>query len=347
MVMVLTIPITTYMIITDYQQILQNELFQLSPNLLAVSQSNGFGEVYGSRLSPEVGELLKSKGVSWVLPEINDITGTSADNALILHGVHLPDYQKGLLFQMITGRALKPGDPSRVTMIGYRLATKQKLAVGDQIALRGRNFTIIGIFRVGTYADNGAWISLEDAQELLNYGQDVSVYLIPNEGIIKPGQELIQGVSVGRKGESSMILGQEFKRLPDYLSLVANTLGVVAALTLGNILWRMAWLRRKQFGVLRGMGFGLRFIFSYLIFQAVLTSSAALLFSILIAMTIGKYLANSITVFGLDISLSFNISTILATLLWTGIIILIGVLFPLLGINRLTTVQLLSTEESF
>ena len=203
------------------------------------------------------------------MPEINDITGTSADNALILHGVHLPDYQKGLLFQMVTGRALRPGDPSRLTMIGYRLASKYKLAVGDQIALRGRNFTVIGIFRVGTYADNGAWVSLEDAQKLFNYDQDVSVYLIPNEGIIKPGQKLIQGVSVGRKGESSMILGQEFKRLPDYLSLVANTLGVVAALTLGNILWRMAWLRRKQFGVLRGMGFGLRFIFSYLIFQAV------------------------------------------------------------------------------
>ena len=60
-------PITTYIIITDYQQVLQTELFQLSPNLLVVSQSNGFGEVYGSRLSPEIGELLKSKGVSWVL----------------------------------------------------------------------------------------------------------------------------------------------------------------------------------------------------------------------------------------------------------------------------------------
>ncbi|MHC1781496.1 MAG: ABC transporter permease [Anaerolineaceae bacterium] len=347
MMIVLVIPIFAYLVIVDYQQVLQSELFQLSPDILVVSQSNGFGEVYGSRLSPQVGKYLQSRGVSWMIPEINDITGTSVENALILHGVHLPDYQRGTFFQMVTGRALQPGDPSRLAMVGYRLAEKNETAVGDQILLRGRNFTVIGIFRVGTYADNGAWISLEDAQTLLNYDDDVSLYLIPNEGIIQPGQKLMEGVSVGRKGESSMILGQEFKRLPDYLGLVANALGFVAALTLGNILWRMAWLRRRQFGVLRGMGFNQRFIFLYLSLQALFVAGAAFLLAWLLALTIGKSLTDGLTVFGMTVSLAFSSTSVLSALAWTGVILMIGILFPLLGINRLTTIQLLSDDESF
>jgi ABC-type lipoprotein release transport system permease subunit len=347
MIMVLLVPITAFLVVTDYQRVLQEDLFQLSPDILVISQSNGFGEVYGSRLSPEVGEVLKARGVSWVVPEINDITGTSVENALIVHGVHLPDYRQATYFQMVTGRALEPGDAPRLTMVGYRLATKNKTAVGDQIDLRGRLFTVIGIFRVGTYADNGAWISLEDAQKLLNYGQDVSLYLIPNEGIIKPGQKLMEGVSVGRKGESSMVLGQEFKRLPDYLGLVANALGVVAALTLGNILWRMAWLRRRQFGVLRGLGFGSRFIASYLTIQAVFVSGAAFLAALLLATTVGKAMTESVTVFGMNVALNLSATSILSTLFWTGAIVVVGILFPLFGINRLSTVQLVSSEESF
>lgn len=347
MIVVLVLPINAYLVVGDYQRILETELFRLTPNILAVTQSNGFGEVYGSRLSPEVGEFLKSRGVSWVIPEINDITGTSVENALIIHGVSLPDYRKVEVFDMVTGRALQVGDPSRVTMIGYRLAADNRVIVGDKIALRGRDFTIVGIFRVGTYLDKSAWISLEDAQKLLNYDDEVSVYLIPDEGIIQPGQELIEGVSVGRRGESSMVLEQEFKRLPEYLQLIAHALGIVAALTLGNILWRMAWLRRRQFGILRGLGFDMRFTFVYLTFQAFLLSSVSFLLALLIARTVVRSLSEGLTVFGMSIILTFNLSSLLATIAWTGILLVIGVLFPLLGINRLSTIQLLSSDDSF
>jgi putative ABC transport system permease protein len=347
MMIVLMVPIFAYLAVTDYQQMIEREVFQLSPDILTVTQSNGFGEIYGSRLSPEVGEYLKSRGVSWMIPEINDITGTSAKNALVLRGIHLPDYQTGTAFQMVAGRALQPGDPPRATMIGYRLAEKYGTTIGDRILLRGRNFTVVGIFRVGSYVDNGAWISLEEAQRLLNYGHEVSVYLIPNEGIIQPGQELMKGVSVGRKGESSIILGQEFKRLPDYLGLVANALGAVAALTLGNVLWRIAWLRRRQFGVLRGMGFNLKFILAYLCYQAAVICGAAFLAALVLAETLGRSLTSGMTVFGLPVSLSFELSSILQTMIWTFVILLVGILFPLLGINRLSTIQLLSVDEAF
>jgi ABC-type lipoprotein release transport system permease subunit len=345
--LVLMVTINAYLVVADFKRVLGSEFFQLTPDVLTISESNGFGEVYGSRLTPEIGELLLSRGVSWVIPEINDVGGTSAENAMLLHGVHLSDYQNVELFEMVTGRPLQVDDPQRVTMIGYRLAEKHKTAVGDLISLHGRNFTVIGIFRVGTYADNSAWISLQDAQTLLNYGDDVSAYIIPDEGIISPGEEVTKGVSAGRRGESSMVIGQEINSIPTYLGLVANALGVVAALTLGNILWRLAWLRRRQFGVLRGMGFNLRFLFVYLGFQAAIITGAAFLIALLIAFTISKLVTDNLTVFGMTVSLSFNHQTVTQALLWAGAIFLISVLLPLLGIHRLSTVQLLSKDESF
>ena len=68
---------------------------------------NGFGEIYGSRLGPEVGELLRSRGVSWLIPEINDVVGNSAENVLLLRGVHLPEYRNVEFFDMVTGNPLE------------------------------------------------------------------------------------------------------------------------------------------------------------------------------------------------------------------------------------------------
>ncbi len=344
---VLAATINAYLIVTDLKRILDTEYFRLTPDVLTVSQSNGFGEIYGSRLGPEVGELLISRGVSWLIPEINDVVGSSAQNALLLHGVNLPDYHKVEFFDLVTGRPLQSGDPPRSTMIGYRLAEKQKTAVGDKILIRGRGFTVIGIFRVGTYADNSAWISLEDAQALLNYGSDVSAFVIPDEGVIAPGEQVAEGISAGRRGKNSMVIGQEISSIPVYMGLVANVLGVLAALTLGNILWRLAWLRRRQFGVLRGMGFNLRFLFTYLVFQAVIISAASFLLAVLTAWAISKLIVDQLTIFGMTVFLTFNNQTILQALLWTGAILILGVLFPLVGINRLSTVRLLSRDESF
>jgi len=52
-------------------------------------------------------------------------------------------------------------------MIGTSLADRLKTGIGEVIKLRGREFTVIGIFKTGSYEDSQAWISLQDAQKLL------------------------------------------------------------------------------------------------------------------------------------------------------------------------------------
>ncbi len=136
-----------------------------------------------------------------IIPEIHTVTGVSVQDATLLRGIDLRQYQRLETFSMLSGRSLHPGDSPRLAMLGVLLAERKHLKTGDAISLRGRNFTVVGIFQNGTYMDNQAWISLADAQALLGWGQDVSVYIIPDQGILHEGDTLPGGLSVTRKGE--------------------------------------------------------------------------------------------------------------------------------------------------
>ena len=98
-------------------------------------------------------------------------------------------------------------------MIGARLAEERQLLPGDMIPVRGRDFQVVGIFDVNTYASNEVWISLEDAQALLGWGTDVSVYVIPNGETYQEGDTLPGGISVVEKetaGQPCSLNGSHF-----------------------------------------------------------------------------------------------------------------------------------------
>ncbi len=202
LIMSVSIAIATAMVafLAAYRTGLAAEFNQQTSNLLVVHDNQNVGDIGGSRISSQAAEMLSGLGISLIIPEIHAVTGTSLQNATLLRGIDLEQYTRLESFSILSGRRLEPGDPPRLAMVGALLAGRQHLKVGDAISLRGRNFTIAGIFQNGTYMDNQAWISLADAQALLGWGQDVSVYIIPAEGILHEGDTLPGGLSVTQKG---------------------------------------------------------------------------------------------------------------------------------------------------
>ena len=112
------------------------------------------------------------------MAEIHTIVGTSLENAVLLKGVDLDHYAELDSFVVLAGRELRPGDSPRQAMIGSRLAERLGAGPGDTIRLRGRPFEVIGVFETGSYTENEAWVPLAGAQELLGWGQDVSLYVV-------------------------------------------------------------------------------------------------------------------------------------------------------------------------
>jgi putative ABC transport system permease protein len=342
MALLIAIAVGIFTTLAAYRSGLTNEFGRLAPNLLVVQETQSFGEFYGSRLSPTVGQQLKDMGLSLVIPEIHAITGTSAQNANMLRGIDLQQYAHVDDFTLKSGRKLEPGDPARSAMVGVKLAEGRNLHVGGTVSLRGRDFNIIGIFQTGAYMDNEAWIALADAQGLLGWGEDVSVYIIPDEGILHEGDLPLQGLSVARKGEGARFEADQFKPVMDLIGMVTLALGIAAALALTNILWRSAWSRRREIAILRTNGFPAASLAVYLLIQAVGVTLPGFLLGggLTWFLTVGVKVA----VTNFTITPQLNPSTILTGLGWCLLLMLAGSFIPAVWLNRLNLAQLLRSE---
>lgn len=342
MALSISIAIGLLAIVDLYRAGLAAEFNEQMPSLLLVHESQNAGEIYGSRISNQVGAMLSGMGIRMVIPEIHAVTGTSIQNAVLLRGIDLEQYTLLETFSLVSGRSLHPGDSPRLAMLGIRLADSRHLKPGQVISLRGRDFEVVGIFQNGTYMDNQAWISLADAQALLGWGQDVSTYVIPDGGILHDGDILPGGLSVSEKGESIRFIAAQYRLPISLLGDVGLTLALFAALTLTNMLWRLAWARRRDMAILRTIGFPNLSLVGYLLAQAV---GITLLGVCLGGMfTLFFLVAVHVTVSGFTIIPRLDGSTLLPSLEWIGLLMLAGSLVPALWLSRLNLAQLLHSE---
>lgn len=344
MALLFSMTFASFLTIIAYKNSLTDAYAHLSQNWLIVAKSDGVGEIHGSRLSPEVGELLVSNGYVHPIPEIHQVVGTSLATGMLMRGVSLDDYTKVSDFSMLSGSALTPKDEPRLAMVGITLAEIEKVTTGDEIRIRGRDFKVKGIFKTGTYQDNEVWISLADAQKLLNYGEDVSIYVIPDGGTFHEGQTIAESISVSRKGETGSMLGGEISSFYNYMGMVAIFAGVATIFTLANLLWRLAWLHRHEFGIIRTLGFGRWALIYYLFIQAFLILVTGLVVGSVLAVTVIFARAQQLTAFGLGLSPVINLQTISMALGVSILILFIGIAFPAIRIGQMSIPTLLGRD---
>jgi putative ABC transport system permease protein len=343
MALLFSITFATYLALITYQKSLSMTYYSLNTNWLVVQVSFGSGEIHGSRLNSDTEQLLKNYGYQ-PIPEIHQVVGTSISNGIMMRGVQPEDLLKVSPFKLLAGRNLVAADAPRLAMVGTGLANRLKINVGDVLKLRGRDFTVIGIFKTGSYEDSQAWISLSDAQKLLDYGSDVSIYYIPDDGALHEGFNLAQGILIGRRGEAGNTFGKEIMSFFGYIGLLGGFAGVATSITLTNLLWRLAWLHRREFGIARTLGFGKSSVAIYLLTQASLI--------LLLGASVGGFVAvvllisrvQDFSAFGIAITPIWDASTIGLIALITLLIAGIGVGFPAGKINSMTTPELLGRD---
>lgn len=342
MALLFSITFATYLALVTYQKSLSMTYFSLKANWLVVQEGSG-GEIHGSRLQPDLEQLLENYGYQ-PIPEIHQLVGTSLSNGIMMRGVQPGDLLKVSPFKLLAGRSLVSGDPPRLAMVGVSLANRLNLSVGDPLTLRGREFTVIGIFKTGSYEDSQAWISLDDAQKLLDYGSDVSIYYIPDDGALHEGSNLAHGISIGRRGDAGNTFGKEIMTFFRYLGLLGAFAGVATCITLTNLLWRLAWLHRREFGITRTLGFGRTSVVIYLLTQAglIVLLGAGLGGSFAILLLISRI--EDFSAYGIALTPVWDLSTISLIALITLLIAGIGVAFPARRINSMTTPELLGRD---
>ncbi len=340
--LLVTVPVGLFLSLRMFLSGMRSEYSRISAGMLVVQKSDSMGEIYGSRLGPQTAEQLRQMGYKNPIPAIQDVAGTAITNAVLMRGVDLLQYPALDEFQILAGQRLDITSSPRSAMIGYRLAEARSLVIGDLISLRGRDFTVTAIFKTGAYLDNQVWISLADAQALFNYGQDVSVYIIPDDGPLHAGDTLDGGLAVAQRGEMIRQIGEEYLSIVNFMGWVVQIMALATAAMLANILWRLAWQQRREMSLLRTLGFGAWTPGIYLTAQALAIVLPGSLLGVLAAQTLGKEVIQHIAGFGLETSV--ETSALLAAGALSLAIILPGIAVPVAWFRRFDLAELLRSE---
>jgi ABC-type lipoprotein release transport system permease subunit len=339
---VVAVSLLAVLLLDAYRSGLEDR-YRLGPSAyLVAQQSDTLGELHGSRLPASIVDQIQNQGVSHVVPEINTIIGTSPENALLLRGVPLNNYTLVETFRMISGRPLQPGDLPRLAMIGIGLSDTKGLGAGDTLTVRGRPFTIIGVFAVGTYADFETWIPLAEAQKLLGWGDDVSVVVFPAGEGLNPGESLSTGIDIVPRGQAALNVLDEWSPLFDLFGVVALTLGIAAALSLASMLWRLAWLRRRQLAILRSLGYRRLNLAFYLFVQSVGITLLAYTIALVGALIFTG--ASRIQSIGLTIDPNVNLAGAALALMVAVVIVIVASIVPAWRLAQLNLLELLRAE---
>lgn len=332
----------TYLTLLGYDQSMKDTFNPIKTTYLVIQEPVAFGEISGSLLPMDTAGRLHSLGVTQLIPEIHAITGTSVKDFRLVHGVDLDYYQEIYPFDLLAGRALRQGDPERTAMIGWRLAAKLNIDVGEPVMLRGRAFNVVGIFKTGSFSDHEAWIPLNSAQKLLGYGEKISIFLTPDDGLLQPGMILGNMLEVVQQGNGVSKALEQYLPILSLMGTVTQSLGAAAAFILTHVLLRLAWLRRHDLAVLRTVGFPSTSLGLYLLTQSlvVLVAGISIGFGVAFAM---PWLA-TIDVAGVAIRPEFTVEALFKSLAWLSAITLAGTLTPAWWLSRTNLSGLLRAE---
>jgi ABC-type lipoprotein release transport system permease subunit len=264
------------------------------------------------------------------------------EDAVLLKGVDLARYPELDSFVIRDGRGLRPGDSPRQTMIGRRLAERLEAEPGDTIRLRGRVFEVIGVFETGSYTENEAWVPLAGAQELLGWGQDVSLYVVTDGGRLTAGEQLLAGVSVGRRGELWSTFPRQWEGLMALIEAVTQAIGLAAAFSLAAMLWRLAWRQRWQIAILRSLGFGRSVFAIYLAVQGASVAFAGGVFGILGALALLRWVRPTLA--GVSLWPHVTAELLISTGVWLGFLTLLSVVVPVWVLGRRRVAELMTAE---
>jgi lipoprotein-releasing system permease protein len=339
---VVAVTLLAVLVLNAYRQGLEDRYGIETGGYLIAQSSGSLGEFKGSRLPSSVAGELSAKGSSLVVPQIHTIIGTSPENAILLRGIPLESYAQVEPFRIIDGRPLLEGDQPRLAMIGIGLAKAKDIGPGDPITIRGRPFTVAGVFAVDTYADFEAWIALSDAQQLLGWDSDVSVFVVPAGEGLNPGDTLPGGVSLETRGQTAASLLAEWQPLFRLLGMVTLVLTLAATIALANMLWRLAWLRRRQLAILRSLGYGRRELALYLLVQGAGITLAAFILGLLGALLFTNLA--QLQGFGLTVEPAVSATGAATALLLAAAIALGASALPAWWLTRYNLLELIRAE---
>jgi ABC-type lipoprotein release transport system permease subunit len=117
---------------------------------------------------------------------------------------------------------------------------------------------------------------------------------------------------------------------------------VAAAIALANILWRLAWLRRRDLAILQSVGFGKLAQAGYLFIQGLGITVLGLALGVAEALAVGGF--NRLNAAGVIIRPLYDARIIAVSLVFTACLTLAGTALPAWRLSRKNLVMMMRAE---
>ena len=234
-------------------------------------------------------------------------------------------------------------------LLGASAAEVMHKEVGDTIRLMESVFRVVGIYETGaTLEDNGAVISLRDAQEVLGKPRQVSVFYIQ---LKDPSlRERLEG-RVARLWPDLSLSGTE--EFADKQLLGNSIQGAVwgiagLAILIGGVGMMNAQLmsvmeRTREIGVLRATGWSSRRILGMIISESLLVSILGGVLGVFFGWLVLMAFSNAAGFFGASVT-NINAGILIQAFVTVLVLGLIGGLYPAWRASRLQPVEALRYE---
>ncbi|MES0361910.1 MAG: ABC transporter permease, partial [Anaerolineales bacterium] len=234
-------------------------------------------------------------------------------------------------------------------LLGTSAAEVMHKEVGDTLRLMESVFRVVGIYETGaTLEDNGAVISLHDAQEVLGKPRQVSVFYIQlkdpslRERLERRVSRLWPDLSLSGTSEfaDKQLLGNSIQGAVWGIAGLAILIGGVGMM---NAQLMSVMERTREIGVLRATGWSSRRILGMIISESLMVSILGGVLGVFFGWLVLMAFSNAAGFFGASVT-NINAGILIQAFATVLILGLIGGLYPAWRASRLQPVEALRYE---
>jgi ABC-type antimicrobial peptide transport system permease subunit len=270
------------------------------------------------------------------------------DHLLQVRAAALQDWQGIYHLELMNGRWPK-GDGEII--VGEGIAQSNQWFIGSSVEIYGSSFRVVGIFRSPGASIASIWMPIDQAGRL--FGQDrlyQMMYVqvneeadleevrsrLQNDPRLASRYAIFYEDSYTYRNNQFMKDFQKLMRIAGGLALLAVSFGTFNMTNLSLV------ERAREIGILRAIGFSHRIIINFLLLKALLQGVLAYLAGLLAAWGYVIYQQTGARSYILGIPLTFEISAsqILSGMLWTCILVILGVWLSTKQLMSLSVVDL-------
>lgn len=292
-----------------------------------------------------ISTIEKMDGISWVSGVAVTVTKVLDKPYFMVFGIN-PEDPIAEHYEIIEGHGLSKGDRGKIT-VGRMIAAQKELHIGDTLNMKGETFEIVGIHETGTsFEDAGGVISLEDAQTLFGFGDEVSIIRVKLVDI--KDMDATRAAIENRFPQFLAMKSSEVATYEENLQLISGIAALISliAVLVGSIgvmntMIMSVMERTREIGILRAIGWKRRSILSLILKEAVCISIIGGIIGIILGVLMGGTLADLIEI---PLTVSVSPEMVIGVFFIAIFLGVLGGFYPAWRASKMSPVEALSRE---